>query len=229
MGFPTRLRKAWSLVEFLYFRQQGVFDVSLRWIQKFLGHSSLQTTLVDLHLTETGEQEGRVKLDEIAQPGDLAKRTAQLLPVPDYLVSFTVPDGLRKIVHANQRVCYQAIFDAGSETIRALASGSRFIGTDRIVAVDESSVTYRFTPTGSQQSVTRTVPGNEFVRGFLQHTLPRNFQRLRYYGFASQNIFLKRQLAKPVRRRVPSRCATRKTNTKVSRRHDKSGLLEQRI
>ncbi len=231
----------------------------------------------------------------------LAKRTAQLLPVPYYLVTFTVPAALRKIVRANQRVCYQAIFDAGSDTIRKLASGPRFIGTDRIgffgalhtwgrdlavyhphvhfvvpgggvsqdgsrwqaaptnfllpekaasivyrakfrdamqevglldemkaaapevwqkpwvvdveavgdgraalkylapyvyrvaisnnriVAVDESSVTYRFTPTGSQQSVTRTVPGNEFVRGFLQHTLPRNFHRLRYYGFASQN------------------------------------------
>ena len=25
------------------------------------------------------------------------------------------------------------------------------------------------------------------MRGFLQHTLPRNFQRLRYDGFASQN------------------------------------------
>lgn len=61
------------------------------------------------------------------------------------------------------------------------------ISNNRIVAVDESSVSYRFTPTGSQQSVTRTVPGNEFVRGFLQHTLPRDFHRLRYYGFASQN------------------------------------------
>ncbi len=62
----------------------------------------------------------------------LAKRTAELLPVPYYLVTFTLPEALRKCVRANQRVCYQAIFDAGSETIRALASGERFIGTDRL-------------------------------------------------------------------------------------------------
>lgn len=228
----------------------------------------------------------------------LARQTAQLLPVPYYLVTFTVPQALRKIVCGNQRVCYQTIFDTGSETIRELASGQRFIGTDRlgffgalhtwgrdftvyhphvhfvvpgggvsadgsrwqagpvnfllpekaasmvyrakfrqamreaglldeidpevwsqnwvvdvkpvgdgratlkylasyvyrvaisdnrIVDGDESSVTYRWTPTGSHRSRTRQVTGQEFVRGFLQHTLPRNFQRLRYYGFASQN------------------------------------------
>jgi len=228
----------------------------------------------------------------------LAKRTAQLLPVPYFLVTFTVPEALRKIVRANQRACYQALFDSGSQAIRQLASGPRFIGTDRmgffgalhtwgrdpmvyhphvhfvvpgggvsqdgsrwqggpdnfllpekaasivyrakfrdalreagllegvdpdvwqrtwvvdveavgdgratlkylapyvyraaisnnrIEAVDESTVTFRVTPTGSRESYSRRVAGNEFVRGFLQHALPRNFQRLRYYGFASPN------------------------------------------
>jgi len=269
----------------------------------------------------------------------LAKRMAQLLPVPYFLVTFTVPEALRKFVRAHQRDCYQALFDTGSQTIRELASGKRFIGTDRIgffgalhswgrdhavyhphvhfvvpgggvsqdgsrwqacpanfllpekaastvyrakfrdamrnagllsqieavapdvwklhwvvdvepvgdgraalkylapyvhrvaisnkrmVSVDETSVTYRFTPTGSKSSVRRRVSGNEFVRSFLQHTLPRKFQRLRYYGFASQNckltfawvqmlvwfylgwcyLLAKRQVAEPILKR-PVRC-----------------------
>ena len=56
--------------------------VSLRWIQKFLGHSSLQTTLIYLHLTDDGEDNGRAKLDEIAQPGDLFKNKSPKTPKP---------------------------------------------------------------------------------------------------------------------------------------------------
>lgn len=39
---------------------------SLRWIQKFLGHSNLQTTLVYLHLTDEAHEDGREQLNHVA-------------------------------------------------------------------------------------------------------------------------------------------------------------------
>lgn len=61
------------------------------------------------------------------------------------------------------------------------------ISDHRIVHCDESSVTYRYKPSGSNQWKTRPVAGIEFVRGFLQHKLPRGFQKVRYYGWMSPN------------------------------------------
>lgn len=42
---------------------------SLVWIQKFLGHSNLQTTLVYLHLTDDALTDGRAQLNQIANHG----------------------------------------------------------------------------------------------------------------------------------------------------------------
>jgi site-specific recombinase XerD len=39
--------------------------VSLKAIQKYLGHSSLQTTLVYLHLTEVAEADARVVINRL--------------------------------------------------------------------------------------------------------------------------------------------------------------------
>lgn len=62
------------------------------------------------------------------------------------------------------------------------------ISDNRIVACDESSVTYRYKPSGSQRYETRKVPGQEFVRGFVQHALPRGLQKIRYYGWMGSNF-----------------------------------------
>lgn len=57
------------------------------------------------------------------------------------------------------------------------------ISDRRIVAVDDQSVTYSYTPSGSRQSLTRNVEGCEFIRGFVQHTLPCGLHKVRYYGW----------------------------------------------
>ncbi|KAA1262612.1 putative transposase [Rubripirellula obstinata] len=61
------------------------------------------------------------------------------------------------------------------------------ISDNRIVSVDEKTVTFRYTPSKSRQSKTRSVTGHEFVRGFAQHVLPSRLQKIRYYGWMSPN------------------------------------------
>jgi len=224
----------------------------------------------------------------------LARQAERLLPVHYFLVTFTIPEELRSVLRAHPRAGYQALFQAGSDTLRALLTNPRWLGTSqvgffgvlhtwgrdptvyhphvhfvvpggglsedlsqwistpanflfpescaspifrakmrdallaadaastvdptvwqkrwevnvqpvgdgravlkylapyvfrvaisdqRIVAVDEQSVTYRYTPSGTDRSKTKTVSGQEFVRGFLQHVLPKGFQKVRHYGW----------------------------------------------
>lgn len=61
------------------------------------------------------------------------------------------------------------------------------IGDQRIVRVDEVSVTYRYKPTKSRVMKERTVGGEEFVKGFAQHILPTGFRKVRYYGWMASN------------------------------------------
>ncbi|MHB0956286.1 MAG: transposase [Pirellulaceae bacterium] len=64
------------------------------------------------------------------------------------------------------------------------------ISDKRIVAVDERSVTFSYTPSGSHRAKTRRVTGEEFVRGFCQHvtaTRPAKGAVLRLDGIQLQN------------------------------------------
>jgi hypothetical protein len=230
----------------------------------------------------------------------LAKQTARLLPCPYFLLTFTLPEELRRFVRAHQKVCYSALFEASSGAIRRLATDPRFIGTDspgffgvlhtwgrtleyhphvhyvapgggpspdgsrwlpsrkdfflpvralskiyraifreaiersglaehvdpavwrkdwvvhsqavgdgraslrylasyvfrvaigdhRIRSIDDGHVTFTCRKTGSRRSRPVTLKANEFLRRFLQHVLPRGFQKVRYYGFAGPNARL---------------------------------------
>jgi hypothetical protein len=61
------------------------------------------------------------------------------------------------------------------------------ISDHRIGECNEHSVEYLYKPTGSDQYQSRTVSGEAFLRGFLQHSLPKGFQKIRYYGWMSPN------------------------------------------
>ena len=55
----------------------------------------------------------------------------------------------------------------------------------RILAVTDETVTFRWTDRESGETRTQTVTGEEFLRRFLQHVLPKGFTRVRHFGFLS--------------------------------------------
>lgn len=56
------------------------------------------------------------------------------------------------------------------------------ISNSRILAMDDTHVTFRHKHRDSGVWRTTRLPGVEFLRRFLRHVLPRGFHRVRYYG-----------------------------------------------
>ena len=52
----------------------------------------------------------------------------------------------------------------------------------RIVAMDQSTVTFRYKERKKARWRTCTLTGHQFMRQFLQHVLPKGFHKVRYYG-----------------------------------------------
>src|SRR5262249_9840770 len=58
----------------------------------------------------------------------LEKQQNLLLPVTHFLVTFTLPEELRSLARANQKIVYNILFRASSEALQQLALDPRFIG-----------------------------------------------------------------------------------------------------
>ena len=62
----------------------------------------------------------------------LQKTSDRLLPVHHFLVTFTVPEELRGLLHACPNEGYEAIFAAGSQTIQSLLQNPKWLGSDNV-------------------------------------------------------------------------------------------------
>jgi hypothetical protein len=59
------------------------------------------------------------------------------------------------------------------------------ITDNRIVSIDNGTVTFRYKDSRNARWNTMTLPASQFIRRFLQHVLPRGFHKVRYYGLLS--------------------------------------------
>ncbi len=59
------------------------------------------------------------------------------------------------------------------------------IGDHRIVSCEDGRVTFTYRKVGSRRPRRMTLEASEFLRRYLQHVLPRGFQKVRHVGFLS--------------------------------------------
>jgi len=62
----------------------------------------------------------------------LDKQLQRELPTHYFMLTYTLPEELREVVRSNQKVCYNAMFKASSESMKKLAADPRFIGADLV-------------------------------------------------------------------------------------------------
>jgi hypothetical protein len=58
----------------------------------------------------------------------LARQQALLLPTPYFLVTFTLPEPLRKLARSNQKLMYDLLFRCRAAALQALAKDKHFVG-----------------------------------------------------------------------------------------------------
>jgi putative transposase/transposase-like zinc-binding protein len=58
----------------------------------------------------------------------LSRQQELLLPVPYFLITFTLPSGLREVAYRHQRLVYDAFFRASAAALQQLAKDARFVG-----------------------------------------------------------------------------------------------------
>jgi hypothetical protein len=74
---------------------------------------------------------------------------------------------------------------SGQSAIKYLAAYVHHtaLGSQRILNADQGHVTFKYKDSGDQRWHTLRLSAHEFVRRFLQHVLPKGFQRIRYFGW----------------------------------------------
>jgi hypothetical protein len=93
--------------------------------------------------------------------------------------------GIPATVWRREWVSFLKHYGHGNDAVLSYLSRYVFrtaISNARILAVDQTHVTFRYKDRKAEAWRTKRLPGVEFLRRFLQHVLPRGFHKVRYYG-----------------------------------------------
>lgn len=164
----------------------GLLGVLHTWSRQLIYHPHIHYVGVGAGLSADGWRWHRVKSADFFLPEKvLARRFRQRLRLalarahPEWLAA------LPPTVWRTDWVVDALAVGAGASALKYLSAYvyRTALGNDRILADDARGVTFRFRRRDNGRWQTRTLAPAEFLRRFLQHVLPRGFQRVRHYGW----------------------------------------------
>ena len=164
----------------------GMLGVLHTWSRQLIYHPHIHYVVAGAGLSADGLRWRRVKSADFFLPERvLARRLRQRLRLalarahPQWLAA------LPSTVWRTDWVVDGIAVGAGASALKYLSAYvyRTALGNDRILADDARGVTFRFRRSDNGRWQTLTLAPAEFLRRFLQHVLPRGFQRVRSYGW----------------------------------------------
>lgn len=168
--------------------QLGFTGVLHTWTRQLVYHPHVHYLVPGGGLTPDGLRWQRVKDPQFFLPTKvLAARCKNRLR---QWLEAEHPDWLKTIPARAWRVAWVVDVQPvgrGQTALRYLAAyvQKTALSAARLVACDDQSVSFTHRERATGQTRTVRVSGEEFLRRFLQHVLPKGFQRVRHFGWLS--------------------------------------------
>lgn len=164
----------------------GMLGVLHTWSRQLVYHPHIHYVVAGAGLTADGLRWKRVASNKFFLPEKVLARRFRnrlrrtLAPNPELYSA-----SRRTAVWRADWVVDSMAVGSGEAALRYLSAYvyKTALSSARILADDERGVTFRFRRSDDGSWQTLTLAPLEFVRRFLQHVLPRGFQRVRSYGW----------------------------------------------
>jgi hypothetical protein len=161
----------------------GVLTVLHTWTQQLLYHPHVHCLVTGGGVSGDGRSWCPARRGFLVPPKALAKLVRGKLKA---LLSQRRPDlALPPSVWRKPWIVHITSWGAGEPAVLDYLARYVFrvaITNARIVDLDEPAVTIRYKQRKSSRWRTCRIPGEEFIRRFLQHVLPKGFHKVRYFG-----------------------------------------------
>ena len=128
-------------------------------------------------------------------------RSAGKLLIPDGAAGLSQEDGWKRFIdhlyRTDWNVYIKQTFNGNGNAIEYLSRYANriAISNSRILSFKDGNVTFSYTDRkDGGRKKEKTITAEEFIRRYIQHVVPKGFQKIRYYGFLN-NSTRKKNLA----------------------------------